>query len=525
MNLKRLSFGYLFLFFCSPLIIFLTNPKNFVQLNLSDIFYVLISIVLIFSISLILSLIIKSFLINQNFFADRMDGTTLTLKILFCISIIFFQMFWHESLREAIYIQGLLRRPFLYYSIFLIFLINLFTIYLFIKYPKITIKIFTNFIIILIIFNIINHYKSYKNILISKNSNFEKNIKTIFPKNGLKNNIYYVVLDAMSDMEIFEKNYQKINQDQIKELFEKHDLEILENSTSSYNMTYLTMSSIIYANYPVTSKSKIQTRNIFFPNMIYYLDKNNLGIISYLMKNNNEFKFIGNVEYNLNINKNFDIGINDKNLLSNIQNKMFPNIFFKFYKPTPIDELIRLLIKLSFKNNENFEEYYLNDGVGRYLKFLKKNGPPIKKSFILIHHFSPHDPFIYDKNCKKVEHNENEKKGYIDAYKCALKKIIELTKYINKIDPNAFIVFQGDHGSSVIDHKTPDRFKIFNALKKNKFCKNKIMSKNNINTVDVVRFSIYCSTGYKMKKIETQNYIGYYEDESRYGTIDKIKIY
>ena len=48
---------------------------------------------------------------------------------------------------------------------------------------------------------------------------------------------------------------------------------------------------------------------------------------------------------------------------------------------------------------------------------------------------------FYDKNCKKVDHNENEKKGYIDAYKCALKKIIELTKYINKIDPNAFIVF------------------------------------------------------------------------------------
>ena len=51
------------------------------------------------------------------------------------------------------------------------------------------------------------------------------------------------------------------------------------------------------------------------------------------------------------------------------------------------------------------------------------------------------------------------------------------------------------------------------------------MNKNNINTVDVVRFSIFCSTGYKMKKIETQNYIGYYEDESKYGTIDKIKIY
>jgi hypothetical protein len=142
----------------------------------------------------------------------------------------------------------------------------------------------------------------------------------------------------------------------------------------------------------------------------------------------------------------------------------------------------------------------------------------------LIHHISPHRPFIFDNDCKKIENVKDNKIGYSKAYTCAFKKIIEFTEFVNKNDPTAFIVFVGDHGADFIDHKTADRFKVISIIKPNKFCENFDTNKMKFNTVNITRLALYCSANEKPIFLENKSFIGYYEDEKEYGSIKEIKI-
>ena len=498
-----------------PLIIFLLNPTNFVQLNMNEIRYLSTVLLVVFFIFILTSFFLK------NIFS-KYDSKDLEKKILFFFSLAFFQCFFHENIRELIYIEGVLRTPFFYLSLLIIILINIITLFLTLKYFKILKKVSLNFIFILIILNFFTHWNKQSNLFLPEKKGVSKNENPIvLPKTNLKNNIYFVIMDAMSSVDYFEENFTKIIDKELKNKLDKNKLIILPDSTSSYNMTYLSLTSIIYANYPVTDKKKFISRNFFFPNMIYYNEKNDLGIITYLTKNGNQFKYIGNTEYNLQSNNNFNPSIDNEKIIS----KIFNNIFYKFFKPTPFDEFARFITTFEFfkiKNNDTI--YVQNDAVGRFLKHLKENGIPQTKGFFLIHQMSPHRPFIYDNDCKKIDDIKDDKIGYSKAYTCAFKKIIEFTEFVNKNDPMAFIVFVGDHGASFINHKTVNRFKVASIIKSNKFCRNFDTNKMIFNTVNITRLALYCSANEKPIFLKNKNFIGYYEDEKEYGSIKEIKI-
>jgi hypothetical protein len=253
------------------------------------------------------------------------------------------------------------------------------TLFLTLKYFKILKKISLYFIIILIILNIFTNWNRSLNIFLPEKIGANKNEnQIILPKTNLKNNVYFVIMDAMSSVDYFEKNFNKIIDKELKNKLDNNKLIILPDSTSSYNITYLGLTSILYANYPITDKKKFISRNFFFPNMFYYNEKNDLGIITYLTKNGNQFKFVGNSEYNLHSKNNYNPSIANKKIL-----EIFNSAFYSFFNPTPFDEFVRTIYI-----------YKQNDAVGRFLEYSKEKGISQTATFYLIHHISPHRPFI-----------------------------------------------------------------------------------------------------------------------------------
>lgn len=502
----------LFLIALTPLIIFLTKSKNYLQISSHEIQYLILLHLFIIIIFLIFSTLFSNLL-------ARLKIELLKEKIFLFFSVSFLIFFFQENLRELLYIRGFLRTPFFFLSIIIIIIIILSSGFAILKNFEIVKKISVNFSITLVLLNFFQEINIYQNQTILKKSSTYNQLKLTFPNSAIKNNIYFVVMDAMSSIEYFNKNFSNISQSEINKLILENNLKLIKNSTSSYNMTYLSLTSILFANYPVTEGDSINDRNIFFPNLVYYQRGENLGIIYYLQKHNNEFKYIGNTEYNLQTSDKLNLSIYNEGKKFNL---IFKNIFYKFFQPTPFDELIRWIAKFLF--NIKNTPYFDNDSIGKFIDYLKLKKINNKNTFYLIHHFSPHPPFIFDENCNEVEEIPDRKVGYSKAYQCALKKIENFTKFINKRDPNSFLVFIGDHGASDIDHKTSDRFKVITLIKPNKFCANYPINKSNFNTVNVTRLALYCSANEDPILLDNNNYIGYYEDEINYGKIKKINI-
>ena len=84
---------------------------------------------------------------------------------------------------------------------------------------------------------------------------------------------------------------------------------------------------------------------------------------------------------------------------------------------------------------------------------------------------------------------------------------------INNIDPEAIVVFQGDHGVDALDDLDLEltneenyqmRGKIFNAIKAPEICFKKYgLPKTNVNTV---RFTLNCAYGFKLPYRKNSHY-------------------
>ena len=184
------------------------------------------------------------------------------------------------------------------------------------------------------------------------------------------------------------------------------------------------------------------------------------------------------------------------------------------YLGTPLKRILELINIESGKRNIKF-----------YIEFLKKNKKTNNLQFVFIHQFSPHDPYTVTENCeqqvapvieldltnKSQENWEKEYEGYKASYKCVLKEVLDFMEYISIADPDAIVVFQGDHGWRSIEDrlKTPEdiyhyRASIFNSIKAPEACFKKFGDPHsNINTV---RFILNCVYGYEFSYLPSIYY-------------------
>ena len=226
----------------------------------NEIFYLSILLLSLYIISIILSFFILKVFIKKI--------KNLTLKnIIFIFGIIFFEIFYHEKIRDLIVNNSNLDtiNAFIL-SLIIIFFINFLKIIILIKYfNKIKINIFI-FMVLLVIVTHLNNFNLYK----SKIQNDEELTffkKSDLPKKKLNENIYLIILDEMTNLNDFVNQFPK-EKNNIKTFREKLELKkfiILENSLAAYNLTYLNLTALINANYFINENSpKYVSRNSFF---------------------------------------------------------------------------------------------------------------------------------------------------------------------------------------------------------------------------------------------------------------------
>jgi len=98
---------------------------------------------------------------------------------------------------------------------------------------------------------------------------------------------------------------------------------------------------------------------------------------------------------------------------------------------------------------------------------------------------------------------------------------------INHIDPEAIVIFQGDHGWNGWDKSIGDeeilRGRIFNAIKAPEVCFEQYgLPKTNVNTT---RFALNCAYGFQLPYLRDTHYKAHGQNEQNYGKVIEKIIY
>lgn len=372
------------------------------------------------------------------------------------------------------------------YSVsYLYFIIIIFFLIL----TKFCYQVFKKFIIFFLLIILIGDGYSFFRSFVE---NFTYEEKIDLPnKNEVKNkrelDIIYIISDASLPFNrVFEKK-KKIYY--IKE-FQKLGFKNFENSKSIYGTTSLTFTSMFRLNndfikFRNKDNDELTTLNIpsryLYPSMLLK-NQINQTLIKRLKLLDIEFNWIGNVYFNCKL-------FNLKNCLSKIEsgNFFYLNILYKFFSDSLID---RPIVKNFYRK---YSRKYLFENRDVSLNDLEKViiEKKYKRNFNMVHHFLPHEPYIYNdvKKCDiiddKVYPKPTDKKYYKIQYECNIINILQKIKKIIEKKPNSIIVLQGDHGA--LDY----RGEILNLVKFPEICK-RYFQKNMNNQLTIVKSILNC---------------------------------
>lgn len=436
-------------------------------------------------------------LFRHNFFEEKIFFVTENLAGEISFFVIFFVLVLLYKLQRFSSIIQLIKNFFLFYF-FLVFLQLIFNMFYFKSYNKYDLDEKNKFIVEEIINN----------------------------SSDVKKNMYYVVVDAMTSIKEY-KNYYPNSKNTIEDFekfIENYELNYFDG-LSAYSSTRISFHSMLHLDYKFTSSSS--SRQILDYSKLYPETMRENSINQYML-----FDILNSLDYKILWEGSpFPGTCNQFNLNLCIEKNLsfLKNFFYKFVLNsyvlktflynTPIDELYyRLGIKEYFNKNI-YSEYEENDAIGKFIDKTKNNfdfsnGPYL----FLIHHLSPHKPYLYNADCSKRdtknddlnELNELYHEGYNQAYQCVLKKIKKLIKYINDKDEDGIIVIQGDHGADFgfsVKEKELNALNAFNLFKlNNASCETSDLN-DKVDMINNARFVLGCALGIKLKLLEKRVYM------------------
>ncbi len=510
-----------FVVFLIPIVFFL-KPYNLKQLATLEIFIIIESLVFI-----LFFLILISFLINLLILKIfKIQSHSIFIICCFGFYLLFFFVPIHEILAKTIFQNGYAG----FFTLFLLFLIWLSTFFLILYSKKFNI-FFTRSLIVFASINIIISISSYPKYLndiwnsktdnnkikISQNTIKSEEINAAITKNK-KNyqNIYYIIMDEMMSLESSAKvniinETQKI---QMKNDLQQLGYKYIDQSYSSYNSSHLTLASIMEIDYPATELTPTYN-NIknFFPLMMYQNEKSIL-LPEIINKLGSKFIWVGN-----NNRPCLEWGNNPWNCTYNNNTKKLKLFIRTIYHNTPLEMFIYNFFSANTTTELLLSEDLTLSSYPRYAKNSKLNE---NSKFVFIDRLFPHAPYNVTKECNPRinEKNINQEFGFKSNYQCALRKILDFTKYISKEDPRAIVVFQGDHGhidllkKNSISDSILYRASIFNAIKAPEKCFKKFGKPNS--TVNTIRFVLNCAYGFEFPFRQVIHY-GEFPRDSAFG--------
>lgn len=339
-------------------------------------------------------------------------------------------------------------------------------------------------------------------------------------------NIYFVVPDAYTSVAVLRDILSFDNKPFIQEM-KKRGFVHLPSSYSSYANTHLTFASLLQADYPVTEDSpRYKSRDDFYPALLY---KSQMFQVA---------KAARHLGYTVSI-----VGNSWANCGGPYvdcyegQSRGIPYEIRSFLEMTPIPPLLR-----KFKTSELLSEADGVDAIATVMKYLSSATRPKRPYFMLIHHLSPHEPYLFEADCRVRSSVEFDFKPdydraiplYLDNLQCTNKKLIEFANYIASVDPTALIAIQADHGTwfgmqkaagipfkDVPENAIRERMSVLSLVRVPDECHKWL--RPDLNTVNTVRFLFGCATGTEPVYLENKSYMSFYENTPDYGLVYRVR--
>ena len=481
---------------------------EFINKNFNDITREIFLFFFIYS-TLILILVLFICLIVNNFFNKENKN-----KFKFLLSISFYIFFKFEFFKSFftnynISYDGEISLVIMLIIIFIFFILNSYS------FASKLLKVFllSYFFIISsqLVYDFFQKGYKYSDISFKSQSYFSQN-----QLDGIKDkrNIYYVIVDAMTSLTNFEEKFNEKN-NLFRNFIKEKNLNYYDTN-AAYPSTLTSFTSALNLNYSYNEGKYIYDRSKMFPETMKPHLVHNYPLFQILKSLEINFFWEGVphpgscVQYNLD----FCLEYKKKNRLAIFVDRFKMNrfILFAFLKNTPVESIMyRFNLWKKYKNN--YPEFEENNSIDKFLIKMNNFDYGDKSYFFLIHHLSPHEPYIYKKDCSYQDPKKNLKiyhEGYKDAYQCVLKKIMKLVEFIEAKDPKAVLVIQGDHGAAFGKNdleKRLDGLKTFTLLKINDtHCKNFDLS-NKLDMINTARLLLSCATNQEPNLLEKKSYL------------------
>ena len=184
-------------------------------------------------------------------------------------------------------------------ALFLIIIMSLITYFL-IKVTRINYLIST-YLIIIFVFNIFLILKTELTLQKGTNQTTLDSLNSKFNKLNIvnQNNVYLIILDAATSLDVFENVYDVDIKKEFLNKVNARGYKYVENSIASYNQTELTFASFFHLDYFMTDLSPrySETKNFYPQTLRYNYEK--LLLIKILQKNNYIFLVIQEIDVQL----------------------------------------------------------------------------------------------------------------------------------------------------------------------------------------------------------------------------------
>lgn len=341
-------------------------------------------------------------------------------------------------------------------------------------------------------------------------------------------NIYYVILDGLSSERVLEQRFGIDVTESVQRLVKEHSYFVAPAARSSYNATYLTLSSIFYQTYPVTEASgPYPNRTPFFPRLLS--NAGQVSLFNSLQKLGYRFTHIGNSWGPCNASEQV-LCLTDHAAKTSVLVELMNNYAARsFFVGSLVEPHMNRIHVRQARDAASIND---NDAIRTFMRVAREHPAMTqrKRNFFFIHHMNPHPP-ARDDQCNLLDggyYTVEDARGYGSSVLCAFRRIQELTDFIAREDPGAMVVLQADHGAGVsfdfsrrFEENTPahldERFSIFNALKVPTECASGL--REDLGNVETINLVLGCAGGSLPVTHRPRSYVGFYEGHPDFGMV------
>lgn len=343
-------------------------------------------------------------------------------------------------------------------------------------------------------------------------------------------NVYYVIMDGLTSETVLREDFALDLRRPVQRLAREHGFQVAPAARSSYNVTYLTLASIFEQDYSVDEVSApYRTRAQFFPYILGSADR--LPLFANLDRLGYRFTHIGNTwapcRSRLKVLCLTDHGVQASPLLELLRDYAVQVFFARSWLGVTFAHAgDGLDIPRSVNDN---------DALRTAMEFIRARPEAIRRhrNFFFIHHMNPHPP-ARTAECTLREggnYTREDHDGYRTSAQCAFRRMGEFADVIAEVDPDAIVVFQGDHGAAVnyrIDlplkqltsAQLRERFSIFNAVRLPPECRGGVFdAMGNVETINLV---LGCLAHRLPAPREPRSYAAFYETHPEFGRVQRV---